>query len=49
MEGRDLIRIATLDEYGKNPKFAQADKVENPLSLYPQLNTTAMPGAWRST
>jgi molybdopterin-containing oxidoreductase family iron-sulfur binding subunit len=37
MEGRDLIRIATLDEYGKNPKFAQADKVENPLSLYPPV------------
>jgi molybdopterin-containing oxidoreductase family iron-sulfur binding subunit len=37
MEGRELIRIATLDEYGKNPTFAQADKVENPLSLYPPV------------
>ena len=37
MEGRDLIRVATLDEYRKNPKFAQADAEENPLSLYPEV------------
>jgi MoCo/4Fe-4S cofactor protein with predicted Tat translocation signal len=37
MEGRDLVRVATLDEYQKNPKFAQADAVENPLSLYPPV------------
>ncbi len=37
MEGRDLIRVATLEEYGKNPKFAQADVEENPLSLYPPV------------
>jgi molybdopterin-containing oxidoreductase family iron-sulfur binding subunit len=37
MEGREPIRIATLDEYQKNPKFAQADAVENPLSLYPEV------------
>lgn len=35
MEGRDLLRVATLDEYRKNPKFAQEDAEENPLSLYP--------------
>jgi Fe-S-cluster-containing dehydrogenase component len=35
MEGREPIRIATLDEYQKDPKFAQADAQENPLSLYP--------------
>ena len=35
MEGRDLVRVATLEEYRKNPKFAQADVVKNPLSLYP--------------
>jgi molybdopterin-containing oxidoreductase family iron-sulfur binding subunit len=35
MEGREPIRIATLDEYQKEPKFAQADANENPLSLYP--------------
>ena len=37
MEGREPIRIATLDEYQKNPKFAQADADENPLSLYPPV------------
>jgi len=37
MEGRDLVRVATLDEYHKNPQFAQADVVKNPLSLYPEL------------
>ena len=37
MEGREPIRIATLDEYGKNPKFAQAEAQENPLSLYPDV------------
>ncbi len=37
MEGRELIRVATLEEYGKNPKFAQADVEENPLSLYPAV------------
>ncbi len=37
MEGRDLIRVATLNEYQKNPKFAQADADENPLSLYPEV------------
>src|ERR1700722_176897 len=35
MEGREPIRIATLDEYQKDPKFAEADAVENTLSLYP--------------
>src|SRR6202047_405662 len=35
MEGRDLVRVATLDEYRKNPQFAQADAEKNPLSLYP--------------
>jgi molybdopterin-containing oxidoreductase family iron-sulfur binding subunit len=37
MEGRDFVRVATLDEYQKDPKFAQADAVENPLSLYPPV------------
>ena len=35
MEGRELLRVATFEEYQKNPTFAQADKQENPLSLYP--------------
>ena len=37
MEGREPIRVATLDEYAKNPKFAQAEAQENPLSLYPDV------------
>jgi MoCo/4Fe-4S cofactor protein with predicted Tat translocation signal len=37
MEGRDLVRVATLDEYRKNPQFAQADTEKNPLSLYPEV------------
>ena len=35
MEGRAPIRLATLDEYQKNPQFAQAGAEENPLTLYP--------------
>jgi MoCo/4Fe-4S cofactor protein with predicted Tat translocation signal len=37
MEGRDLVRVATLAQYQKNPEFAQADAVKNPLSLYPEV------------
>ncbi len=37
MEGRDLVRVATLDEYRKDPQFAQADVDKNPLSLYPEV------------
>ncbi len=37
MEGRDLVRVATLDEYRKKPEFAQADVEKNPLSLYPDV------------
>ena len=37
MEGRELVRVATLDEYRKNPQFAQADTQKNPLSLYPEV------------
>ncbi len=40
MEGRDLVRVATLDEYRKNPTFAQADVEKNPLSLYPDVKHT---------
>jgi MoCo/4Fe-4S cofactor protein with predicted Tat translocation signal len=35
MEGRDLVRVATLDEYRKNPTFAQSENLKNPGSLYP--------------
>ena len=37
MEGRDPVRAATLEEFRKNPKFAQVDADENPLSLYPDV------------
>jgi Fe-S-cluster-containing dehydrogenase component len=38
MEGRDLVRVATLAEYRQNPSFAQADVQKNPLSLYPEVS-----------
>ena len=38
MEGRDLVRVATLEEYRKNPNFAQGDVQKNPLSLYPEVS-----------
>jgi len=37
MEGREPLRVGTLGEYQKNPKFAQVDAEENPLSLYPEV------------
>jgi molybdopterin-containing oxidoreductase family iron-sulfur binding subunit len=37
MEGRDLVRVGTLDQYRKNPNFAQAGAEKNPLSLYPPV------------
>ncbi len=37
MEGRDLLRVATIEEYRANPKFAQKDVKTNPLSLYPDF------------
>jgi molybdopterin-containing oxidoreductase family iron-sulfur binding subunit len=37
MEGREPVRLATLAEYQKNPKFAQAGADDNPLSLYPAV------------
>lgn len=37
MEGRDLVRSATLDQYRRQPDFAQreADDPSRTLSLYP--------------
>ena len=39
MEGRNLLRAATLDEYSKDPNFAHAieGKEENTQSLYPSV------------
>jgi MoCo/4Fe-4S cofactor protein with predicted Tat translocation signal len=44
MEGREPIRVATLDEYAKNPTFAQAEVQKNPLSLYPDVKSEG--NAW---
>jgi len=44
MEGRELVRVATLDQYKQNPAFAQGDVVKNPLSLYPEYKYTGY--AW---
>ena len=47
MEGRDLVRVGTLDEFQKNPTFAHND-IDQP-SLYPTVsNMTATPGECRS-
>ncbi|MDQ6788205.1 MAG: 4Fe-4S dicluster domain-containing protein [Acidobacteriota bacterium] len=37
MEGRDLVRVASLDEFTKNPRFAkrEADDPDKQISLYP--------------
>ena len=35
MEGRDLVRVATLAEYRADPAFAQKDVEKDPASLYP--------------
>jgi molybdopterin-containing oxidoreductase family iron-sulfur binding subunit len=37
MEAREPVKIATIDEYRKNPTFAQKEDVPNPLSLYPEV------------
>src|SRR6266550_2853250 len=37
MEGRDLVRVATLSAYRTNPAFAQKDSTTNRLSLYPSV------------
>ena len=34
MEGRDLVRVATLDEYKKNPQFVDAREEGKPLPQY---------------
>jgi Fe-S-cluster-containing dehydrogenase component len=38
MEGREPLRVATLDEYQKNPVFAQTELGSDTLSLYPAVN-----------
>jgi molybdopterin-containing oxidoreductase family iron-sulfur binding subunit len=40
MEGREPVRVATLNDYHRNPEFAkrEADHPENAISLYPGWN-----------
>ncbi len=45
MEGRDIVRAATLDEFKKNPEFAHREhEMHDPLSLYPAHEYTGY--AW---
>ena len=37
MEGRDLVRVATLAEFRADPAFAQKDQEQHPDSLYPPM------------
>ncbi|HEY1233751.1 MAG TPA: TAT-variant-translocated molybdopterin oxidoreductase [Candidatus Binatia bacterium] len=37
MEGRDLVRSGTIEQYRKNPKFLLDPDKEPPLSLYPDF------------
>ena len=43
---RELVRIATLDEFRRNPQFAKVpdEETKNPLSLYPPYKYTGY--AW---
>ena len=50
MEGRAPVRVATLEEYKKDPKVIeeQGEKPPKTLTMYPDTSTTATSGAWRS-
>jgi molybdopterin-containing oxidoreductase family iron-sulfur binding subunit len=37
MEGRELVRVATLEEFEKNPDFADAGHAVEGLSMYPKV------------
>jgi molybdopterin-containing oxidoreductase family iron-sulfur binding subunit len=39
MEGRELVRVATLAQYHADPGFAQADVEKNAASLYPPVKS----------
>ena len=58
MEGRDLIRAGTLEEYRKQPGFAQNAEheahggeslIDEPRPRRTTTRARATPGAWRST
>jgi molybdopterin-containing oxidoreductase family iron-sulfur binding subunit len=56
MEGRDLVRVATFDEFAKNPRATQEQHLEEqrdkylradePLSFYPDVDLTAAEQQW---
>ena len=46
---RPLVREATLEEYRKEPKFAQADEPPAALTLYPGFDYKKSPDAWGMT
>jgi len=46
---RPLVREATLEEYRKEPKFAQADEPPATLTLYPGYDYKKSPDAWGMT
>jgi molybdopterin-containing oxidoreductase family iron-sulfur binding subunit len=48
-ETRPLVREATLEEYGKDPKFAQVDAPPAALTLYPGFDYKKSPDAWGMT
>jgi MoCo/4Fe-4S cofactor protein with predicted Tat translocation signal len=48
-ETRPLVREATLEEYRKEPKFAQEDQPPAALTLYPGYDYKKSPDAWGMT
>ena len=46
---RPLVREATLEEYRKEPKFAQEDEPPAALTLYPGFDYKKSPDAWGMT
>jgi len=46
---RPLVRAATLEEYRKEPKFAQEDEPPAALTLYPGYDYKKSPDAWGMT
>ncbi len=48
-DSRPLVRTATLDEYQKEPKFAQEDEPPAELTLYPGYDYKKEPNSWGMT
>jgi len=48
-ETRPLVRETTLEEYRKDPKFAQVDQPPAALTLYPGFDYKKSPDAWGMT